>query len=198
MNCEKLPRAVLLTSFVFFSVQVFSQGSVTNRIVTVHKTTSKVTIDGSMADLGWRTAAVADSFINKWPTDSGAPKLQTEVRILYDDNFLYFGIKADRTNKNLVIQSLKRDVNPYYSDGVSVVLDPSGKSTSGYTFGVNAAGAQMEGIVEINTDSFDWDSNIAIRSKIFSCFPCRIPMLVSCWEVCSAITLRSVEKYWMI
>ena len=80
------------------------------------------------------------------------------MRILYDDNFLYFGIKANRTNEDLVIQSLKRDVNPYYSDGVSVVLDPSGKSTSGYTFGVNAAGAQMEGIVEINTDSFDWDS----------------------------------------
>jgi len=168
MNCEKLPRAVLLTSFVFFSVHVFSQGSVTNRIVTVHKTTSKVTIDGSMAELGWRTAAVADSFINKWPTDSGAPKLQTEVRILYDDNFLYFGIKADRTNKNLVIQSLKRDVNPYYSDGVSVVLDPSGKSTSGYTFGVNAAGAQMEGIVEINTDSFDWDSKWFSASRIDS------------------------------
>src|SRR4030095_3038299 len=53
-------------------------------------------------------------------------------------------------------------------DGVSVVLDPSGKSTSGYTFGVNAGGAQMEGIVEINSDSFDWDSKWFSASRIDS------------------------------
>ena len=66
--------------------------------------------------------------------------------------------KLSLADKSPVIQSLKRDVNPYYSDGVSVVLDPSGKNTSGYTFGVNAADAQMEGIVQVNSASFEWDA----------------------------------------
>jgi len=58
-------------------------------------------------------------------------------------------------------------VNPYYSDGVSVVIDAADKNTSGYTFGVNAAGAQMEGIVEVNNDSFDWDTKWYSSTKIF-------------------------------
>src|SRR4030095_9614975 len=84
-----------------------------------------------------------------------------------DEQFIYFGIKAEMSDKDPVIQSLKRDVNPYYSDGVSVVIDASRKNTSGYTFGVKAAGAQMEGIVEVNSDSFDWDAKWYSSTKIF-------------------------------
>ena len=69
--------------------------------------------------------------------------------------------------KSPVIQSLKRDVNPYYSDGVSVVIDASGKNTSGYTFGVNAAGAQMEGIAQVNSASFDWDTKWYSATRIY-------------------------------
>jgi hypothetical protein len=115
-------------------------------------------VDGDLDEEAWQVFDVADSFINKWPTDSGKAKLQTSVKVVYDEKFIYFGIRAELADKDPVIQSLKRDVNPYYSDGVSVVIDPSGESTSGYTFGVNAAGAQMDGIVEVNNDSFDWDT----------------------------------------
>src|SRR4029079_1821405 len=110
----------------------------------------------------------ADSFINKWPIDSGSAKLRTEVKVVYDAQFIYFGVKADLSNKSPVIQSLKRDVNPYYSDGVSVVLDPSAEHTSGYTFGVNAANAQMEGIVQVNSASFEWDAKWYSQTKISS------------------------------
>ena len=136
-------------------------------LIAIYKTTSKIIVDGIMNEDVWQTASLADSFINKWPTDSGKAKLQTEVRIIYDDQFIYFGIKAYLGDKDPVIQSLKRDVNPYYSDGVSVVIDASGKNTSGYTFGVNAAGAQMEGIVEVNSDSFDWDTKWYSATKVF-------------------------------
>jgi len=143
------------------------QVSQTNRLITVHKITSKIIVDGILNEDSWQTAAHADSFINKWPTDSGKAKLQTEVKIVYDDEFIYFGIKAYLNDKDPVIQSLKRDVNPYYSDGVSVVIDASGKNTSGYTFGVNAAGAQMEGIAEANSASFEWDAKWYSATKIF-------------------------------
>ena len=142
------------------------QGFLTSRPITIYRTVSKITVDGIMDETDWQTAALADSFINKWPTDSGKAKLQTVIRVAYDDQFIYFGIKADLAEKAPVIQSLKRDVNPYYSDGVSIVIDPSGKSTSGYTFGVNAAGAQMDGIVEVNSASFDWDAKWYSATKM--------------------------------
>ena len=161
-------NAILPQICIFLlAINANGQGSLTSRPITVHKTVSKITVDGIMDESDWQTAALADSFINKWPTDSGKAKLQTEVRIVYDDQFIYFGIKAYLADKSPVIQSLKRDVNPYYSDGVSVVIDPSGKNTSGYTFGVNAAGAQMEGIVEVNSDTFDWDTKWYSATKMF-------------------------------
>ena len=142
------------------------QGSLTRRSIVIHKTVSKIVIDGDLNENEWQGSAIADSFINKWPTDTGKAKLQTEVKIVYDDQFIYFGIKADLSDKPPVIQSLKRDVNPYYSDGVSVVLDPSDKNTSGYTFGVNAANAQMEGIVQVNDASFEWDAKWYSQTRI--------------------------------
>ncbi|MBC7937483.1 MAG: carbohydrate binding family 9 domain-containing protein [Rhizobacter sp.] len=158
----------IAVAVLFFFKNTNGQGSQRNRLITVHKTTSKIITDGMLDEAAWKTTVALDSFINKWPTDKGTARLQTEVKIFYDDQFIYFGIKAYLGNSAPVIQSLKRDVNPYYSDGVSVVIDPSGKNTSGYTFGVNAAGAQMEGIVEVNSASFDWDTKWYSGTKMFN------------------------------
>ncbi len=161
--CELIPVIGLILLFGKAS----GQPSQTNRAIAINKTNAKIVVDGILNEETWKFAVVADSFINKWPTDSGRAKLQTEVHIIYDDQYIYFGIKAFLGDKMPVIQSLKRDVNPYYSDGVSVVLDPSGKNTSGYTFGVNAEGAQMDGIVQVNNATFDWDTKWYSATKMF-------------------------------
>ena len=165
-------KLILLTAFLtgVFSKESIAQGSQTARKLSVNRNTAKINVDGILDEEAWQSAAVADSFINKWPIDTGKAKLQTVIKIAYDNQFIYFGIKAYLADKSAVIQSLKRDVNPYYSDGVSVVIDPSGKNTSGYTFGVNAVGAQMEGIVEVNSASFDWDTKWFSGTKIYKEF----------------------------
>src|SRR5215471_15381809 len=163
----KINKVLLLLSILLFLEKVNGQGFLTSRSITIHKTTYKIIVDADLNEDAWLNAPVADSFINKWPTDSGKAKLQTEVRIIYNEQFIYFGIKAYLGDKKPVIQSLKRDANPYYSDGISVVIDASGKGTSGFTFGVNAAGAQMEGIAETNSASFEWDAKWYSATKIF-------------------------------
>ena len=163
-------KIVFLTCMLLAIEKAIGQGSLTDRSITLHRSVSKIVIDGELNEEGWRGAAIADSFINKWPTDTGKAKLQTEVKIIYDDQFIYFGIRALLDDKTPVIQSLKRDVNPYYSDGVSVVIDPSGEHTSGYTFGINAANAQMEGIVQVNSASFEWDAKWYSQTKVFSTY----------------------------
>src|SRR5258705_4375362 len=164
---SKLYKILPVISILLFLEKANGQGSQTSRAIVVNKTHSKIIVDGILDEDIWKATSVADSFINKWPTDNGKAKLQTEVRIAYDDQYIYFGIKAYLADKGPVIQSLKRDINPYYSVGVSVVIDPSNKSTSGYTFGVNAAGAQMEGIVQVNSASFDWDTKWYSGTKMF-------------------------------
>ena len=165
---RKLQRMVCIMTFLAVIGEADAQGSQTNRLTKVKRTNSRIVVDGLLDDSLWNSIPVVDSFINKWPTDNGKARLQTQVRIAYDEQFIYFGIKAFLSDKPPVIQSLKRDINPYYSDGISIVIDPSNKNTSGYTFGVNAAGAQMDGIVQVNSASFDWDTKWYSGTQIYN------------------------------
>lgn len=129
--------------------------------VTKIASNESVTIDGLDNEPFWKKAALAGHFINKWPLDTGQAKLQTEVRLAYDDKFLYVHAKMYLSDKKPVIQSLKRDGNiqgPYYNEGISIVLDPGNQKASGLTFGVNAGGAQFDGIVQYNSASFEMDT----------------------------------------
>ena len=138
-------------------LKVLSQ-SEAGKTLRIVKTNEPITIDGLDKESSWSTTGQADQFINKWPLDTGLAKLQTKVRLLYDDKFLYVFAIMEVQDNNLVIQSLKRDINPYYSEGFSMVLDPSGQKSSGFTFGVNASGAQFDGIAQYNSASFEMDS----------------------------------------
>jgi len=138
-------------------LRVLSQGEA-GRTLRIVKANEPITIDGLENERSWSKTGQADQFINKWPLDTGLAKLQTKVRLLYDDKFLYVFAIMEVQDNNLVIQSLKRDINPYYSEGFSIVLDPSGQKASGFTFGVNASGAQFDGIAQYNSVSFEMDS----------------------------------------
>src|SRR5436190_9499162 len=61
--------------------------SQTDRSIAVHKTFLNITVDGNLTDEAWQFSAMADSFINKWPTDTGKARLQTTVKVTYDARF---------------------------------------------------------------------------------------------------------------
>jgi hypothetical protein len=147
-----------LPAYLFLLTPLISTAQQEPKTLQVFYTSETITIDGLDNEDAWSASPATDYFINKWPLDTGRAKLQTEIKVVYNDKFLYLFAKMYVNKKNLVIQSLKRDVNPYYSEGISVVLDPNDQKSSGFTFGVNAGDAQFDGIVQLNSDSFDWDS----------------------------------------
>ena len=89
----KIILASIIT-FIIFCESAWAQVSRTNRLMTVHHSNSKIIIYGMLDEEAWLGSTLAHSFINKWPTDSGKAKLQTEIRVIYDDQFIYFGVKA--------------------------------------------------------------------------------------------------------
>jgi len=150
----------LFAIIAFSALLAFSQpASRARKPLHILKTNQTIVVDGDDKDEAWRKADSTDQFINKWPLDTGAAALQTRVKLLYDDRYLYVFAKMYINNdRKLVIQSLKRDVNPYYSEGFSIVIDPDNQRASGFTFGVNASGAQFDGIVQPNSSSFEMDA----------------------------------------
>lgn len=141
----------------------------TQYTLAIKRTEAVITVDGSLEEPAWETAAVASNFWMKWPRDGGPAPQETSVRCLYDDRYLYVSaICFDTTPKN-VIQSLKRDIGYWDSDGFAMVLDPANTANNGYFFGVNAAGVQNEGLIATGSDDidFNWDNVWLSETKTY-------------------------------
>ncbi|MEL6652947.1 MAG: DUF5916 domain-containing protein [Bacteroidota bacterium] len=153
-----LTAIYLLLSFSYLYAQPEREMQVALQIKSIDE---KVLIDGNLDEGFWESLPRTSPFINKWPVDSGYADSQTEVRMAYDQEFVYIAAVC-QDGPEYVIQSLKRDTDFFDSDGFSVVIDPVGRKTNGFFFGVNALGAQSEGLVGATMDegdfNFDWDN----------------------------------------
>lgn len=119
-----------------------------------------ITVDGVLDEADWQKAAKTSDFSMKWPRDGGPAPYQTQVQCLYNGQFLYIAITAIDSTPNHVIQSLKRDVGYWDSDGIAVLLDPSNNAVNGYFFGISAKGVQTDALVATGNDDMDtnWDN----------------------------------------
>ena len=134
---------------------VIASDSTRNRI-SILRTTETIKVDGNFDEATWRKAQSLSPFINKWPTDTGIATVQTQVKLAYNNNFLYIAAKCF-TNRKAIVQTLKRDTDPWSNDGFFAVLDPIDQKLSGYIFGVNAGGAQTDGIVQGDNLTMEWN-----------------------------------------
>ncbi len=124
----------------------------------IGKATSAITIDGEFNEPDWKTAKIAGDFWRKYPNDRGKAARKTEVKMLFDDNFLYFAFTAYDSGK-VVIQSLKRDIGHDSNDGIAIVLDPLNQRLNGFFFVLNAFNAQSEDQLHYGSDlTYSWDN----------------------------------------
>ncbi len=129
----------------------------------------EIKVDGDLSETTWQTASVAKDFWLKWPRDGAPAPQQTEVRCAYDDRNLYIAVIAFDTTPNYVIQSLKRDVGYWDSDGFSVILDPANSAVNGYFFGISANGVQTEALLSNGNDDMDrnWDNTWVVKTRTY-------------------------------
>lgn len=129
---------------------------------------SKIIIDGILDDEAWKNTDVAKDFWLKFPTDTAHANNQTEVRLAYDDNFLYVSAICFKANdgKSATVESMKRDYAISNNECFQIILEPFNDLTNGFVFGVNAAGAQLEGLIsEGQVLNLNWDNKWASQTK---------------------------------
>ena len=101
-----------------------------------------------MDEAAWQEAEIADRFNQNFPYDSSEAVAPTEVRVTYDDQFLYvIAIMHNNGPRDYVIPSLRRDYRGEAYDGFTVVLDTYKDKTNAFLFGVNPYGVQREGLI---------------------------------------------------
>jgi hypothetical protein len=118
-----------------------------------------IAVNGALDEPDWAQAPVFDGFVQSFP-DSGAPPGQrTEVRILYDDQNIYFGIRCKDSQPALINGGLGRRDQPPLSDLVSVALDTTLEGRTAYLFAINASGVLQDGLLLQDTEFTEtWDA----------------------------------------
>ncbi len=156
MTIFRLTVVIYIISFSSFAQSPLS--------LNIKKATNPITLDGKMEEADWELADVADHFKQYFPFDSSYAKAQTEVRMTYDDRFIYvFAIMHNLGPRKYVTPSLRRDFRGEANDGFSIVLDTYNDNTNGFQFGVNPYGVQREGLISNGGStqedlSLDWDN----------------------------------------
>ncbi len=135
----------------------------------VQKSLEPIKIDGVFDEAAWRGAALAQNFASHWPQDNIPLKRKTEVKITFDERYLYVAATCYDTSYH-IIQTLKRDVSFFDSDGFSIVLDPQNGRTNGFIFGVTPANAQSDDLLSSQSYgdlSGSWDNKWTSQTKVY-------------------------------
>ena len=115
--------------------------------VRVVRTDMPPIIDGLLDDMTWNNAVLINNFTQTSPVEGAQPTEDTEVRIAYDDEHIYFSfyarysdpsqMRANRVDRD----QIRRD------DWIAVMFDTFRDQQRAYRFSVNPYGVQGDAIL---------------------------------------------------
>jgi hypothetical protein len=127
--------------------------------ILAKKTSGAVSIDGKLDEADWNFADGVGDFTQNFPDDKEKAKYQTQVKLMYDDQYLYVGAICYSDSEDYVITSLKRDFNFDQNDAFVIFLDPFDDRTNGFSFAVNPFNVQKEALIfNGSRQASDWDN----------------------------------------
>jgi hypothetical protein len=127
--------------------------------VAVRVTGKPPVIDGHLDDAAWADAPIVTRLMQSRPDPGTEARMRTEARLLYDDHALYIAVRLfDPTPHDILAPFVRRD-DETTSDWTFVEIDSRHDRRTGFSFGLNPRGVQVDGMWmdDINYDS-TWDA----------------------------------------
>jgi len=147
-----------LIIFLLSSLLVFSQEEAKQTFGL--KIDESIKVDGFLNEPVWENAPEISDFIQFEPERGKPASLKTTVKILYDENFIYFGFLCyDPQPERIAARMTKRDAELTDDDAVLVGLDTFYDRRNCYYFITNLLGTQHDGRITENglTRETTWD-----------------------------------------
>lgn len=141
--------------------------------IRIRRAEAKIILDGVSDEPDWQQAEKVGNFFQHFPFDSSYAEAKTEVRMTYDDQFIYVSaVCYNELQGNYLISSLRRDYRGPAYDGFTVVLDPFCDRTNGFFFGISPFGVQREGLItnggNASSDfTLSWDNKWYAETQIY-------------------------------
>ena len=138
-----LKRILVFLFFLVWFTTVIGQ----QKEIHVKWVTETIDLDGALDETIWSQAAPASDFWQHFPTDSLQATYQTEIKMLYDEKFLYIGIMVYAPGTDYVVPSLRRDFRARGNDNISLMFDTFNDGNNAFFFGTNPEGVQREALI---------------------------------------------------
>lgn len=122
-----------------------TQTSETNQI-SAHEESSSITLDGLLDEEDWSAAQSISEFTQFEPVVGEPATQRTAVRVIYGRDNLYVGAILYDENPSGIEAALGRRDEYNRADWFLVSIDSYFDKKTAYTFGVNAAGVQLDAI----------------------------------------------------
>ncbi len=137
--------------------------------LTAVRTRGPINPGAAMREPDWDRAPAATGFRASWPEFGKDSALATEVKVLYDDRYVYVGARMDlpRGGAGPVRRVHRRDQDSQ-SDWFAVYIDSQQDRRTAFGFMVNAAGVQRDAIYTGDSSAGDtswdavWDSAVKV------------------------------------
>ena len=101
-------RIGILLFAVIILISSFTANALNNdkKSLEVTKVSESPKVDGILNETAWKNASVANDFLQYEPYNGKEPLLPTEVKIIYDDQAIYFGATMYDSNPDSIIKDL--------------------------------------------------------------------------------------------
>ena len=156
-------------AFLCLACAVPTFGADEDRKLRALRVAEKIAVDARLDEAAWSAAPRAKGFIQREPEEGLASSEDTEVRVLYDQDNLYFAVIAkDSEAGRIIVSELKKDFNIDNGDSFQIVLDTFHDQRNAYQFTINPAGAKWDAQMtnegrEVNQS---WDGVWYVKSRI--------------------------------
>ena len=148
-------------------ISLFANTQKTRRTLRAVWTEIPPVIDGNLTEPVWQHADIATNFFRAKEGETYPAELDTEIRVLYDENMLYIGVRCEEPDmKNLRETLTRRDSFVWQNDCIEVMLDTYHDRRNCYIFAINTLGTQADERVG-NESVFDmsWDAKWEAKVK---------------------------------
>jgi hypothetical protein len=120
-----------------------------------------IVLDGRLDDGAWSKARPNDRFYEYFPRDRIDAMVRTEVRIAYDREAIYVGVRAhDPDPAKLRAPFARRDNVLSDQDMIQVTIDPAGARKFAHIFRVNPNGSVGDGLFNEDSQNEDFSPDL--------------------------------------
>jgi hypothetical protein len=126
-------------------------------------------LDGRTDDPAWASAQVIDQFLEYDPNEGKESRFKTEVRVTYDDRYLYVLARMYDPAPDSIVSALSRRDVRTNSEQLKLVIDSYHDKKTAFQFITNPAGVKRDYYVtnDQNEDG-SWDAVWDVATKIDS------------------------------